>query len=481
MAHPGTQVVYQQAPDSSTSINFDLYPSVRRTDSDPDSGTATPRSEKPRRINPFATPYGSSNVTRAPSPTFQHQVHSTPYFHSRRVQKGEVEKPWTKKKDPHEKWVSIIALLGIVAGLGIAAVLVWDGLRGVVHQKYCVVLDDDFASGFNTDVWTKEAEVGGFGNGQFEETTTTDENVFVRGGVLTIRPTLQDNKLITEDNVIDLRKDGICSSDIWSNCLASTNTTNGTIIPPVRSGRIDTNKGARIRYGRVEVTAKIPEGDWLWPAIWMLPSQSVYGPWPQSGEIDIMESRGNNHTYAQGGNNIISSALHWGPNSANDAWWRTNVKRNALHTTFAAKYHTFGIEWSEKYIFTYIDTRLLQVLYTNFDTPLWERGAFPLSDQNGTRLIDPWSQTGRPSTPFDQDFYLIINVAVGGTNGWFQDGESDKPWVDGSDTAKKDFWDARGQWLPTWRGDGKGEMHVTNVRMWQQEGYNGCENGKSLE
>ena len=149
-------------------------------------------------------------------------------------------------------------------------------------------------------------------------------------------------------------KDGGCSSTVWSDCVAATNITNGTIVPPVKSGRINSKKGATIKYGRVEVTAKLPQGDWLWPAIWMLPVQNVYGVWPQSGEIDIMESRGNNHTYAQGGNNIVSSALHWGPNAANDAWWRTNVKREALHSTFADKYHTYGLEWSEKYLFTYI-------------------------------------------------------------------------------------------------------------------------------
>lgn len=309
-------------------------------------------------------------------------------------------------------------------------------------------------------------------NGQFEQTTTTEENVFIQNGQLVIKPTLQDANLIETNTVIDLRKDGGCSSTAWSNCVAITNVTNGTIVNPVKSGRINTKKGATIKYGRVEVVATLPSGDWLWPAIWMLPVDGAYGPWPQSGEIDIVESRGNNYTYAQGGNNIVSSALHWGPNPANDAWWRTNVKRNALHTTFSAKTHTFGMEWSEKYLFTYIDTRLLQVLYTNFDKPLWEQGNFPLSDSNGTSIVNPWGQTGRFQTPFDQEFYLILNVAVGGTNGWFQDGASGKPWVDTSSVAKKEFWSARNQWLPTWKDNG--QMIVKSVKMWQQKGYNGC-------
>jgi hypothetical protein len=198
----------------------------------------------------------------------------------------------------------------------------------------------------------------------------------------------------------------------------------------------------------------------------MLPVNDTYGNWPASGEIDIAESRGNNYSYPLGGNNIVNSALHWGPNSDNDAWWRTNGRRSALHTTYAGSEHTYGVEWSQKYIFTYVDSRLLQVMYTDFSQPLWQRGNFPLSDSKGKRLIDSWSQTGRLATPFDQEFYLVLNVAVGGTNGWFKDGVAGKPWVDGSPTAKKDFWEARDRWLPTWKNGGK--MTVRKVEMWKQ-------------
>ncbi|KKY22753.1 putative beta-glucan-binding protein [Phaeomoniella chlamydospora] len=437
--------------------------------SDPVADSITPVP----RPNPFATPiYSQATSLNTSSAALQQQDLSRRFFHSRRVKKGEVERPWVNKKDPKEKWVTIIPIIGLFVGLAIAGFLVWDGLRTVVHHNYCPILDEDFSEGFNSRVWTKEAEVGGYGNGQFEETTVTDENVFIDDGMLVIKPTLQDEKLIKTNNVINLLESGTCSSTEFTNCVTATNTTNGTIVNPVKSGRINTKKGATIKYGRVEVEARLPAGDWLWPAIWMLPVKNAYGDWPESGEIDIAESRGNNHTYSQGGDNIVSSALHWGPNSANDAWWRTNVKRKALHSTYAEKFHTFGLEWSEKYLFTYIDNRLLQVLYVNFNEPLWERGNFPVSDTNGTRLVDPWSQTGRDSTPFDEDFYLIINVAVGGTNGWFDDGKSGKPWVDASTTAKRDFWQAKDTWYPTWEKNG--QMTVKSVKMWQQQGFNGC-------
>ena len=204
----------------------------------------------------------------------------------------------------------------------------------------------------------------------------------------------------------------------------------------------------------------------------MLPLKDTYGTWPLSGEIDIAESRGNNYTYPLGGDNIITSTLHWGPDSLDDAFWRTTAGRKAALSTFPSEFHTYGIEWSEKYLFTYLDSRLIQVFYNAFAAPMWQRGVFPLVNSNGTRLQDPWSQTGRDSTPFDQDFYLIVDVAVGGTNGWFKDGIGMKPWVDGSPSAPSDFWAAKDSWLPTWETDG--HMIIDSVKIWQQSGYNGC-------
>jgi beta-glucanase (GH16 family) len=78
------------------------------------------------------------------------------------------------------------------------------------------------------------------------------------------------------------------------------------------------------------VSAIAPAGDWMWPAIWLMPAEDKYGPWPASGEIDIMESRGNNYTYPLGGNDIMSSTLHWGPTTGLDAWYHTFIKRQAL-------------------------------------------------------------------------------------------------------------------------------------------------------
>ena len=99
---------------------------------------------------------------------------------------------------------------------------------------------------------------------------------------------------------------------------------------------------------------------------------------------------------------------------------------------------------------------------------MWDHGDFGESIVNKSALFNPWSQTGRANTPFDQPFYLILNVAVGATNGFFPDGVANKPWGDASFTAPREFWDATHQWYPTWGvGDKKG-MTVKSVKMWTE-------------
>jgi hypothetical protein len=104
---------------------------------------------------------------------------------------------------------------------------------------------------------------------------------------------------------------------------------------------------------------------------------------------------------------------------------------------------------------------------------MWDRGQFGRSTLNNSALMDPWSQTNRLNTPFDQPFYLILNVAVGGTNGFFPDKVGNKPWGDGTlqeetASAPKQFWDNKVQWLNTWgAGDARG-MTVKSVKMWRE-------------
>jgi beta-glucanase (GH16 family) len=153
----------------------------------------------------------------------------------------------------------------------------------------------------------------------------------------------------------------------------------------------------------------------------MMPENSTYGGWPLSGEIDIMESRGNKHTtYGKGGRDYFLSTLHWGPSAKSDAYWRTSAPRNVRRTDYSKGFHTYGIEWTQDYLFTWVDSPLYQVLYVDFKKEdMWSRGKFANSLENSTYIKNPWEKSLNKNAPFDQNFFLILNVAVGSRNGWF--------------------------------------------------------------
>ena len=112
--------------------------------------------------NPFmSTPLGTSKNSSAIH--LHQQKQNQRYFRSRRVKKGEVDHPWKAVKDPRQKWVTIFPLIGLALGFAVAGYLVYDGLSSIVNHTYKLVLDEDWSKGFNTDIWTKEVNLGGFG------------------------------------------------------------------------------------------------------------------------------------------------------------------------------------------------------------------------------------------------------------------------------------------------------------------------------
>lgn len=98
---------------------------------------------------------------------------------------------------------------------------------------------------------------------------------------------------VSNGYVVNLTADGTCTGTTPKECVIFSNSsaTNVSIIPPIQSARLTTKLSRSIKFGRVEVKARMATGDWIWPAIWMMPRDSVYGEWPASGEIDIVESK----------------------------------------------------------------------------------------------------------------------------------------------------------------------------------------------
>lgn len=92
-------------------------------------------------------------------------------------------------------------------------------------------------------------------------------------------------------------------------------------------------------------------GDWLWPAIWMMPRYNAYGTWPASGEIDIMESRGNRGLFHNGvniGSEQISHTMHFGPDYFHNGYLKAHYEsQSPVGDGYDRDFHVYGIVWTE--------------------------------------------------------------------------------------------------------------------------------------
>lgn len=340
-------------------------------------------------------------------------------------------------------------------------VLLFISLSATIRARnLALVLEDDFNT-FNLTLWQHEITLGGGGNWEFEYYSNNRSNSYVKGGALYIQPTLLADD-IGEENV----KGNNYQLDIWGGAPADYCTSNafygcfrqagggGNYLNPVKSARIRTVESFTFTYGKVEVRAKLPRGDWLWPAIWMLPRDNYYGNWPASGEIDIMESRGNAPSYTPGGYDTFGSTLHWGPSWNQDKFLMTHATmKPGLDLT--ADFHTYGFVWNETYMGTYFDKESNVVLTFPIKESFWELGGWTTPPWN-----NPWDGQEK-NAPFNHQFYLLINLACGGTNGYFPDGDG-KPWSDTDQHAVNSFYDAKAQWYPTWTSP----MAIDSVKVW---------------
>nr|CAD7405744.1 unnamed protein product [Timema poppensis] len=156
---------------------------------------------------------------------------------------------------------------------------------------------DDF-NNLNLDSWQHEITASGGRHSEFQMFVNNRSNSFVRDGVLHIRPTLTKDVLgenFLFNGVLDLRGSSLpgerCTNPSNNGCYKRA--LGGQILNPVVSAQLQTSRSFSFQYGVVKVRAKMPRGDWLWPAITLLPKHSAYGSWPNSGQITVGESRGN--------------------------------------------------------------------------------------------------------------------------------------------------------------------------------------------
>jgi beta-glucanase (GH16 family) len=168
------------------------------------------------------------------------------------------------------------------------------------------------------------------------------------------------------------------------------------------SARIKTRKkdGSPLfnqKYGRFEFRAKLPTGQGIWPALWLMPQDDKYGGWAASGEIDLMEARGQEP-------NKVLGTLHFG-----SRWpGNTHLSKDYIlpNKGTIADFHIYALEWEAGEMRWYVDGKLYQTqnFWWSSSKLKGANGALPANEAE----LNPWP------APFDQPFYIIMNVAVGG-------------------------------------------------------------------
>lgn len=227
-------------------------------------------------------------------------------------------------------------------------------VESVSGNDYKMVWSDNFdGDALNLDDWNVEEHKPGWVNSEQQAYVNSEKNIFVKDGNLVLRP---------------IREKGENGADY------------------ITSGRVNTQGKHDFKYGLFEARVKVPTGQGYLPAFWMMPTdENLYGQWPKCGEIDIMEVMGQETDKLYG-------TIHYGQPHGS----RQGTAKAEKGHDYAEEYHTYACEWMPGKIVWYVDG----VKYheaTNWYTK--EAGETPVTYP----------------APFDQPFYMILNLAVGGS------------------------------------------------------------------
>ena len=227
----------------------------------------------------------------------------------------------------------------------------------VEELTWDLIWQDEFdGESLDLSKWSYQIGNGYHGWGNYEAQYYTEDNIFVEDGML----------------VIEARKENMDGCE-YSSGRIRTMTDDGQVLFSTQCGKIE----ARI---------SMPVGEGLWPAFWMMPVDDAYGLWPLSGEIDIVEARGRIA-------DSISGSIHFGEKIPNNKRMAGDYE---FENSDISRFHVYAVEWNTNEIKWLVDGE------TYYQTSNW----YTVGNE-GVICEYP--------APFDQPFYLLLNLAVGGT------------------------------------------------------------------
>jgi len=273
---------------------------------------------------------------------------------------------------------ALLLLAGTLAGPALAGEGTEQGGEGAGWE---LVWSDEFdGTQLDKTRWKPEKSCWGGGNNERQCYTGRAANVSVGDGMLRLVARREDYS--GPDRPPEIAR------------MPNPNRTQ-----PFTSGKVRTRGLASWRYGKIEFRARVPKGQGTWPAVWLMPAEDHYGPWPLSGEVDILEAVNLGATCPRCmglvGENRTISALHFGDKPPRNQHIDTRV---ALpdHALPSDDFHVWTLEWGKGLMRFYLDGRLYWEVAEN----QWRTGS--------------GKARGNPVAPFDRPFYIMANLAVGG-------------------------------------------------------------------
>jgi len=301
----------------------------------------------------------------------------------------------------------------------------------------------------------------------FNHYVNTRNNSFARGGVLYLKPTFTadaygENYVYNGTLFLGHVPAKVCVNTSNGFCWKKNNTDE--IVYPIMTPMISSQPLFTFLYGRLEVKAKMPAGDWIEPLMTLQPSGGVYGDELQSGQIQMIDIRGNRELYNLDGVNIGSTQTC--PDIRFGTLKTPRVVFDCQNTLpqrgFDTDFHLYQVEWTPDAITLSIDDEAIV-------TAPYPRKSMHDLYTKGRQLHNPWvNAVNKKMAPFDREFHLVLGLNVGGIKGFFADSYRSpyaKPWSDYEKTPAKSFWKNRHDWEPSWRGEAAA-LQIDYIRLY---------------
>ncbi|XP_068142004.1 gram-negative bacteria-binding protein 1 isoform X2 [Drosophila tropicalis] len=271
-----------------------------------------------------------------------------------------------------------------------------------------------------------------------------DGKARIEEGHLVIEPILWSSyrpDLSINDSHLDLSERCTGTHNRQKECILQTFGSGPSgIMPPIVVPRLNTKESFAFKYGRIEIRAKMPKGDWLVPLLLLEPFMEWYGQTGyESGQLRIAMARGNSQLRLPRGKPIDGHSLYGGPVLTTAAdhredFWAT--QRRKSH--FGDAFHVYGLDWTSQGLRFSVDgvfygDTIADIAASDFN-PSWRRGG--------------------PMAPFDRMFYLTLGVSVGGFGDFVDNlrtSNYEKPWRNAHPQAKLQFWQSKDLWQSTWK------------------------------